>query len=454
MRQPWLWLAMIGMIALNSGCLPGMRDNEPLDIATGEEADAATETAVSADTAMDGLDSGDSADAVDTSVIADSADSADSAETADSKDSQDSAGKDSEPAVGIPGCVTDGQCAGLPFGPCQQGVCNLKSGFCEPSAAADGQACSADACTTAATCQMGECSGKALVCDDGSACTEDSCDLQLGCVYAPLTKACDDGNKCSSGDACVAGKCAGTLKNCDDGNLCTQDLCNGNSGECNHKPVSGTQPCEGLNPKGCSGPASCQAGSCTAAFACDDGNPCTFDLCENGNTCKNMGIAGSCVPAGGPANPCFPGQCQLQEGLDLPVCVTAALCQDKLCNTTKCSGGTCSWEKSSDGAPCDDGNLCSANDACLSGGCKGSKISCDDGNPCTSESCQAGIGCVAAPYAQGAPCEDGSGCTAQDQCKDGVCAGTAIGCDDKLACTQDACDKTQGCVHVKGEGCP
>lgn len=46
-------------------------------------------------------------------------------------------------------------------------------------------------------------------CDDGNPCTDELCDDTLGCVYANVNRACDDGNACSSGDACNAGTCVG-----------------------------------------------------------------------------------------------------------------------------------------------------------------------------------------------------------------------------------------------------
>lgn len=55
----------------------------------------------------------------------------------------------------------------------------------------------AAACTSAADC------------DDGNPCTDELCDDSLGCVYADVSRACDDGNACSSGDTCNAGTCVG-----------------------------------------------------------------------------------------------------------------------------------------------------------------------------------------------------------------------------------------------------
>ncbi|MFH1726042.1 MAG: LamG domain-containing protein [Elusimicrobiota bacterium] len=51
---------------------------------------------------------------------------------------------------------------------------------------------------------------------------------------------------------------------------------------------------------------------------------------------------------------------------------------------------------------------------------------CDDGNPCTKDLCAGGT-CVADPAAMnGAPCDDGTLCTAGDICANGSCAGAAV----------------------------
>ncbi len=442
-----LWL--LGL----AGCLPGMRDNEPLASAADVKSDAAKTDAAKTDdaldTAADADTTGDSAADVDAAADVSASDVSASDVSADAK--PDAA---QEVLVGIAGCTSDADCAKLPFGPCQTGACNLATGLCGPQASGDGQPCELSACVTQATCSAGTCSGNEVVCNDGSACTQDACEPGLGCVFAPLTKACDDDKKCTSGDTCQKGNCVGAVKLCEDGNVCTDDLCNEASGECNFKPIASDKtPCSSGNLKGCSGPAVCASGECKAASACDDGNPCTFDLCTDGSTCANLPMAGACVPPGAKADLCNPGICQVKAGESVPLCVTAPLCQDKACSVTNCAAGQCTYDKLDDASSCEDGDACQDQSSCVKGQCKGSKVSCDDGNPCTAELCQPGIGCVASSANDGAPCEDGSGCTTQDACKAGSCTGKPLSCDDKVACTQDACEATGGCVHVQGPDC-
>ena len=49
---------------------------------------------------------------------------------------------------------------------------------------------------------------------------------------------------------------------------------------------------------------------------------------------------------------------------------------------------------------------------------------CDDGNPCTADQCQAGA-CVHVPLANETPCDDGKVCTTNDACQAGTCTGSA-----------------------------
>jgi hypothetical protein len=45
-------------------------------------------------------------------------------------------------------------------------------------------------------------------------------------------------------------------------------------------------------------------------------------------------------------------------------------------------------------------------------------------------------------------CDDGNTCNGSETCQDGSCiAGTAISCDDGIACTVDSCDPASGCVN-------
>ena len=216
------------------------------------------------------------------------------------------------------------------------------------------------------------------------------------------------------------------------------------------------------------------SGGCASDGDCDDNVACTVDTCEAG-TCKNAMdgkqcyIAGDCRPPGPHADaPC--------------------LSCDPVNKPTK-------WTVSV-GAPCDDGNTCTKNDACTDQGlCAGTPqeacckvdADCTSTFPCTVGKCDAGtqtcsftktpgcctqdsdctgqapacsvlfcnpIGgtCDVKAAVEGAACDDGDGCTVKDSCITGMCIGQANSCDDGNSCTSDACVGGQ-CNHTPINNC-
>ena len=143
------------------------------------------------------------------------------------------------------------------------------------------------------------------------------------------------------------------------------------------------------------GHVSCAAaGKCATKKAadCDDSNPCRNDLCEAGSGCVH------------------------------------------LANTYAC----------------EDGNLCTKDEACSLGKCVGGKAAtCPDGGPCADTTCAPATGCQSKPRAAGSNCDDGDVCTKGDACdKAGACKGSKAGaCDDGKSCTVDSCDPKTGCQH-------
>jgi hypothetical protein len=202
-----------------------------------------------------------------------------------------------------------------------------------------------------------------------------------GCVPAD----CDDGKSCTH-DYCdrATSQCRHILTACDDGNPCTTDICDADSGECLHDPVS-----------------------------CDDGDVCTRDSCDP-----------------------FAGGCQHAPETGIPCDDANACTSDDLCVEGACVGAP---------ASCNDGDLCTV-DQCdpATGRCLFPPTACDDGNPCTEDICSAAAGCVYVNKPDGDPCSDGSLCTRDDACTDGICLGTPLDCDDRDACTFDACDAATG----------
>jgi formylglycine-generating enzyme required for sulfatase activity/predicted small lipoprotein YifL len=295
---------------------------------------------------------------------------------------------------------------------CQPSCPNLECGD-------DGCGGRCGTCTGGKVCQSGLCVCSAddhKVCCNQAVCWVDSC----GTVGDPVAD-------CSYG--CADGTCLACVPNCL-GKECGNDGCGGDCGTC---PVGA---CDGLvwTPA-----ATCSVdGGCVSdpVQDCSDGAPCTTDTCDP--------IAGC---AHGIAN-------------DGTVCVPGA-----------CDGLTWVWPKS-----------------CLDGACVGDgESSCDDEVGCTTDTCDPAAGCASDllpstclidgaclgsgassgkclecvplantdswTYVAAKACDDGNACTSGDQCTAGGaddtgCAGAVYSCDDKLACTSDACDGLGGCTNV------
>ncbi|MBM4342336.1 MAG: hypothetical protein FJ100_03040 [Deltaproteobacteria bacterium] len=316
--------------------------------------------------------------------------------------------------------------------------------------------CSDDsACTTKDVCQSGVCVGTPVVCDDGNQCTLDACDDATGkCASSPLADdtLCDDNSVCTQKDACKAGKCAGTNLNCDDGNPCTDDKCDAKVG-CSS--TANTAKCEDGNK--CTVGDVCKDKVCapsTTLDKCDDGNPCTADTCDAGLGCEHKNHSDNCDDK----NPCTEGDvCSAGacQGTKPKVCDDGNLCTDDSCNTAKGCVATPNTAK------CTDANVCTTEDACAAGACKGKPtVNCDDKNVCTVDSCDPKTGCAYKPAPAGGTCDDGNTCTASDKCDaNGKCAGIGKNCDDNNPCTDDGCkdnvcsttNNTKPCVD--GDAC-
>jgi len=325
---------------------------------------------------------------------------------------------------------------------CTSDSCNAKTG-CVATPEADAAACDdGNACTDLDSCDKGQCKGSPLKCDDKNPCTKDACSGGSGCTATPDdTATCDDGNSCTTNDSCAAGACKGTGKVCaDDGNPCTDETCANN--ECTS--VANGAVCDDANP--CTQKDVCKNKVCGGGelLTCDDSNPCTDDSCDkaSGGLCKNAFNTKTCDDSDG---------CTTEDACVGGACLGKPLaCDDgKPCTIDACDDKTqkCASVNYADGTACDDGTVCSQNDACKAGVCQGVTINCDDGNPCTDDSCDVAKGCANA--ANTAKCEDGNKCTLGDTCKDKACtAGTTFDkCDDANPCSDDFCDAGKGCGH-------
>ena len=354
---------------------------------------------------------------------------------------------------------------------CQTAYCDNKTGNCVTQNKVDGTACQdGSGCTSNDKCSEGKCiAGKDVDCPDKSACVASQCKSTAADKYEcvaqnkPNDLGCDDGKYCTegevcdgagvckggkdrdcsgSGDACNSGSCDDTKKACvklpkalgtacDDGAYCTiKDVCDA------------VGVCKGGGARDCPDDAAkCRVGSCSEA-----GNACLLvaskdgSVCNDGNACTQTDL-------------CAKGNC---IGSSPKSCAGDGKCLDGTCNT---ANGQCGTKPKTDGTVCNDGNECTASDACAAGSCTG-KFSCacaaatqakdcNDNNACTKDTCVASgtkLVCSNAITA-GSDCNDGNSCTDADKCSSkGTCAGTAKVCDDKNGCTNDYC-KSGTCVY-------
>jgi hypothetical protein len=329
-------------------------------------------------------------------------------------------------------CLIDGGChlegAVNPANPCMvcQPALNPRGWTLRP----DGTTCAeGNQCVESSQCQEGVCDAPLLACDDSNGCTIDTCEPDSGCDYAPVTNgtACEDGDLCTTGEQCQSGDCGTPLEGCDDANPCTDDSCDPTSGCVNQATEN---PCDDGNP--CTDDGICYKAECMSGepLVCDDGNVCTIDVCDPLAGCHHIPDSGGTCDDGEPCT------------------------QADLCSEGQCSGGP--------PVICDDGNPCTV-DSCSPGtGCTTEPVEgdpcctegvsiCDDGDPCTVDQCISDtLECLHS--AGDGTCDDEDACTTNDVCIDGLCAGSAVDCDDDNVCSLDSCDPVSGCLYEPSDG--
>ncbi len=296
-----------------------------------------------------------------------------------------------------------------------------------------------NACTTEDICGNGVCAGgPALDCDDDNVCTDDSCDLASGCIHTPNQAPCELGDSCLLGVHCEGGACIfeGTL-GCDDGNPCTDDSCLPNEG-CEN--VNNALPCS--DGSVCTFGDKCGGGACVpgSQLDCDDGNPCTDDACDPDAGCTHTANDDGCD---------LGNECTVGDHCEGGICIFDSLKEcddDNYCTTDFCDPESGCVHKLNE-LPCDDNDVCTTGDHCHLGECiSAGTLTCDDKNHCTDDSCDSNTGCNFVFNI--APCDDGNACTAGEACELGSCQeGQAVECDDGDFCNGvESCDTETGCV--------
>ena len=184
---------------------------------------------------------------------------------------------------------------------------------------------------------------------------------------------------------------------------------------------------------------------CTASDQCHDAGTCdpSTGMCSNpakpnGTTCND---GDACTQT----DTCQAGVC---TGSNDVICTASDQCHNA--GTCDPSTGQCSNPNKPNGTTCNDGSACTTVDVCTAGVCTGSTPpNCNDNNGCTDDSCDPSSGCVHTNNT--ASCDDGSACTTNDTCSNGICmGGPPPNCDDSNGCTDDSCV----CVPLLGRGVP
>ncbi|MFN2425603.1 MAG: hypothetical protein ABR587_04050 [Candidatus Binatia bacterium] len=355
-------------------------------------------------------------------------------------------------------------CSGLDD-QCNSGFCDGQTGQCEKVPVEEPQSCNdGDLCTTGDECDAGECTGTPVDCSGSDdQCNTGSCNTESGqCDTIPLegTPPCNDGDLCTTGDQCDAGECSGTPVDCSgEGDVCNNGFCNAETGECDTAPVEGTPPCNDGDL--CTTGDQCDAGECSGTPVDCSGSD---DQCNTGFCNAQTGQCDTAAVEGTP--PCNDGDActtndQCAEGTcagdDVDCSAEGGACTVGTCNP---DSGECDGQPVQDGTVCDDGNLCTGSDQCVSGACTGTPADCSGlTNDCNVGQCNAGTGaCVAVPREDGTTCSDGVACTGSDQCTAGACAGAAVDCSNLTGpCRAGVCNSTSGVCEAlpapDGSGC-
>ncbi|MEZ4267300.1 MAG: hypothetical protein R3F39_13050 [Myxococcota bacterium] len=410
-------------------------------------------------------------------VICNDGDPCNGIETCDSGDGGCKPGKalvcdDGNPCNGVETCnpVTAACQGGFPpF--CDDGdacngleTCDPATGSCKGGADAgcdDGNPCNGqETCDAVLGCLK----GKAQKCDDLNPCTLDTCDAVTGCVHT-LNPACGCATTADCASKDTPGSCDGTL-------VCISGLCQVDPTTVVPCNTTGDSACEKTVCNGSTGICEVQSEN---GLACSDGNPCTSqDTCSEGvcvgkaKSCANLdsactigvcqGASGACVsmPRNEGASCSDSNLCTTAETCQAGVCVGKAVdcsSMNGACTAGKCdpASGACVEIAANGGAACDTGDICAVGGKCSAGVCLGSAKDCSaKSGPCSVGSCDAVLGCVAVPLANGKKCSDGNACTVADVCAAGECVGAPADCSVlDSACREGYCDPVAGSCKSK-----
>lgn len=285
-------------------------------------------------------------------------------------------------------------------------------------------------------------------CNDEVDCTTDRCDPTTGlCSNEPHDASCNDADDCNGIETCnpTAGCVAGVPPDCDDGIDCTVDSCNPVGGACSRSPVDAA--CDDWDD--CNGIETCQVGvGCVLGTPpdCDDGVDCTLDSCDpSDGACLHMPDDTACPPSPLCSGIVF---CDRTAGC---MATPPPACDDGVdCTLDACEPSTGDCVNLLSDAACDDTVFCNGAETCDGAlGCiPGAPPACDDRLACTDDACDPVADmCEWTPVH--ARCLDADLCDGIEVCNLvlGCIEGITVACDDGIPCTTDSCNPlTGGCL--------
>lgn len=336
-------------------------------------------------------------------------------------------------------CRLDEDCIADDLGVCDVATC--VDGRCKLDSQPDGHRCDdSDPLTGEDACLSGICAGVLKTCeDDLGPCLKAVYDKKADeCVVEPVEDGapCDDEDACTQLDSCQAGECVGDEpKTCEAADDChVSGECDPETGECSEvKAEDGVECDDGLL---CTSDDTCSDGACSGTeLACDDGLTCSVDSCDEASgSCAADVSQCSCATD----QDCSDGNlCNGVEHCDqtskLCQAGTPAVCANStdpcLRNVCVAATGACEPEPTPNGTRCDDGSACTSNEACQDGVCGGGDaVVCTALSQChVAGTCDPLTGeCDNPQKPAGSSCNDGDGCTASDTCQAGQCLGAGL----------------------------
>jgi hypothetical protein len=138
--------------------------------------------------------------------------------------------------------------------------------------------------------------------------------------------------------------------------------------------------------------------------------------------------------------------CTLEDACREGVCAGTLLdCSDKdpCTEDEACVQGTCTWTALPDDKVCDGANGCAFEGTCQQGACEPETPLCPTEDPCKTGACVDEV-CVFESVPNFTLCNDEDACTVYDRCISGYCYGSPMNCKDGEPCTVDSCSQDTG----------